>query len=279
MKKRDLTPEEKAECAQLKSIYMRKRADLGLTQEALAEQLNMSQAGLSMYLNGRNAINLEFAFKISRLLEVAVSEFSPRIAAEIRGPGGVSKVLGAIWDDSQQQPVSSILSPTDAEELDGTVDVQGLPSALAQKIRDYKRIVVVPRYDVTASMGPGSDMPEMNMVVENMSLDARWVRQNLTFSALENLKLISGRGDSMSPTIRSGDAVMIDIGVRTVEADAIYFFELQGQLLIKRIQRNLDGLSIISDNAQYRDLPVPANREDDIHILAQVIYWWNGRSF
>ncbi|QHF05741.1 helix-turn-helix transcriptional regulator [Pseudomonas asturiensis] len=232
-----------------------------------------------MYLNGRNAINLEFAFKISRLLEVAVSEFSPRIAAEINGPGGAGKVVGAIWDESLQKSLSSFVLPSDGVEADQAIDVQGLPSALAQKIRDYKPVVVVPRYDVRASMGPGIDMPEMNMVVENMSLDARWVRQNLTFSALENLKLISGRGDSMSPTIRNGDAVMIDIGITTVESDAIYFFQLHGQLLIKRIQRNLDGLSIISDNAQYRDLPVPAARADDIHILAQVIYWWNGRSF
>ncbi|KPB92867.1 putative phage repressor [Pseudomonas syringae pv. maculicola] len=279
MKKRDLTPEEKAECARLKSIYMRKRADLGLTQEALAEQLNMSQAGLSMYLNGRNAINLEFAFKISRLLEVAVGEFSPRIAAEINGPGGAGKVVGAIWDESLQRSLTSIRLPSDVSEAEQVVDIQGLPSALAQKIRDYKPVVLVPRYDVSASMGPGIDMPEMNMVVENMSLDARWVRQNLTFSALENLRLICGRGDSMSPTIRNGDAVMIDIGITAVESDAIYFFQLQGQLLIKRIQRNLDGFSIISDNAQYRDLPIPAARANDIHILAQVIYWWNGRSF
>lgn len=278
MKKRDLTPEEKAECAQLKEIYMRKRADLGLTQEKLAENLNMSQAGLSMYLNGRNALNLEFAFKISRFLEVAVSEFSPRIAAEIQGPGGAGKVVGAIWDESQQRSLSSVALPSAAPRADA-VDVQGLPSALAQKIRDYRPVIEVPRYDVMGSMGPGLDLPEMNMVVENMSLDARWVRQNLVYTAVENLKLISGRGDSMSPTIRNGDAVMIDIGITTVEADAIYFFQMHGQLLIKRMQRNLDGISIISDNAQYREIAVPAARTNDLNILAQVIYWWNGRSF
>jgi phage repressor protein C with HTH and peptisase S24 domain len=159
------------------------------------------------------------------------------------------------------------------------VDVEGLPEALAQKIRSYRSVIDVPRYDVAGSMGPGTEPPEMNMVVEHMSLDANWVRQNLTYTKLDNLKLISGRGDSMAPTIRSGDAVLVDAGVITVEDDAIYFFLMRGKLQIKRIQRGLDGLTIISDNTQYPAIDVPGERESDITILAQIIYWWTGRSF
>jgi phage repressor protein C with HTH and peptisase S24 domain len=164
-------------------------------------------------------------------------------------------------------------------EFGDTIDVEGLPVALAQKIKSYRQVVEVPRYDVAGSMGPGTEPPEMNMVVENMSLDANWVRQNLTYTQLDNLKLISGRGDSMAPTIRSGDAVLVDSGVTTVEDDAIYFFLMRGKLQIKRIQRKLDGLTIISDNTQYPAIDVPGDRESDITILAQIIYWWTGRSF
>jgi len=159
------------------------------------------------------------------------------------------------------------------------IDVEGLPAALAQKITSYRQVVQVPRYDVVGSMGPGTEPPEINMVVETMSLDANWVRQNLTYTKLDNLKLISGRGDSMAPTIRSGDAVLVDAGVTTVEDDAIYFFLMRGKLQIKRIQRGLDGLTIISDNTQYPAIDVPGDRESDITVLAQIIYWWTGRSF
>jgi phage repressor protein C with HTH and peptisase S24 domain len=160
-----------------------------------------------------------------------------------------------------------------------TISVEGLPAALAQKITSYRSVIDVPRYDVEGSMGPGTEPPEMNMVVEHMSLDANWVRQNLTYTKIDNLKLISGRGDSMAPTIRSGDAVLVDSGVTTVEDDAIYFFLMRGKLQIKRIQRGLDGLTIISDNTQYPAIDVPGDRESDITILAQIIYWWTGRSF
>ncbi|MNH23513.1 putative HTH-type transcriptional regulator [compost metagenome] len=83
----------------------------------------------------------------------------------------------------------------------------------------------------------------------------------------------------MAPTIRNGDALLVDVGVNAVDSDAIYYFEMGGRLHVKRIQRNLDGLTIISDNTQYREISVPADRESDIRILAQIIYWWTGRSF
>lgn len=159
------------------------------------------------------------------------------------------------------------------------IDIEGLPAPLAQKIKSYRSVIEIERFDIAGSMGPGTEPPEMNMVIEHMSLDAGWVRQNLVYTAVENLKLISGRGDSMAPTIRSGDALIVDAGVTSVESDAIYFFLMRGQQHIKRIQRNLDGLTIISDNSQYREIDVPADREGDIQVLAQIIYWWTGRSY
>lgn len=83
MKKRELTQEEKAECAALKDIYVAKRAQLKLTQEDIANELGISQGAVSMYFSGRNAINLEFALKISKLLQCNIRDFSPRLASEL----------------------------------------------------------------------------------------------------------------------------------------------------------------------------------------------------
>lgn len=83
MKKKSLSPELLAECAALKSIFIEKRQALGLTQEKAAAELGMNQGSLSHYLNGRNSLNVDFAVKIAKLLDVSVSEFSPRLAEEI----------------------------------------------------------------------------------------------------------------------------------------------------------------------------------------------------
>lgn len=83
MKKKTLSPERLEECAALKSIFWNKRKELGLTQEKAAEALGMNQGSFSHYLNGRNALNVEFAAKAARLLGVPVSSFSPRLAKDI----------------------------------------------------------------------------------------------------------------------------------------------------------------------------------------------------
>ncbi|MDD1958989.1 S24 family peptidase [Pseudomonas sp. 39004] len=205
--------------------------------------------------------------------------FISRCLASPESPGSKTIGEGFAREIEQAFELPRYGLDTPLELNSETISIEGLPAPLAQKIKSYRSLVDVPRYDVEGSMGPGLEPPDINMVVEHMSLDANWVRQNLTYTKLENLKLISGRGDSMAPTIRSGDAVLVDAGVTTVEDDAIYFFLMRGKLQIKRIQRGLDGLTIISDNGQYPPIEVPGDREADITVLAQIIYWWTGRSF
>jgi SOS-response transcriptional repressor LexA len=84
MKKRTLSDVERAECAKLKAIYRAKAKALGLTQLKLADEFDMSQTAVSMYLNGINPLNLAIAARFSSILGVPVSEFSPRLASQIQ---------------------------------------------------------------------------------------------------------------------------------------------------------------------------------------------------
>lgn len=83
MKKKSLPPDRLDECAALKSIFWEKRKSLGLTQEKAAAALGMNQGSFSHYLNGRNALNVDFAAKAANLLGVPVRAFSQRLANEI----------------------------------------------------------------------------------------------------------------------------------------------------------------------------------------------------
>jgi transcriptional regulator with XRE-family HTH domain len=59
----------------LAAVWKRKKKDLGLTQESVAEKFGYaSQGSVSDYLNGRNKLNLPTAIKFARLLEVHLSE-------------------------------------------------------------------------------------------------------------------------------------------------------------------------------------------------------------
>jgi SOS-response transcriptional repressor LexA len=225
---------------------------------------------------GKHGAKAEFARRLGKQADYISRCLYP---PEKKGGKNVGEDFARGIEREFKLPVYAMDQPRLGLGSGETIDIEGLPGALVQKINSYRQVVDVRRYDVAGSMGTGTEPPEMNMVVENMSLDANWVRQNLSYTQIDNLKLISGRGDSMAPTIRSGDAVLVDSGVTSVDADAIYFFLMRGQLQIKRIQRGLDGLTIISDNGQYPAIDVPSDREEDIKVLAQIIYWWTGRSF
>jgi SOS-response transcriptional repressor LexA len=93
MKKKPLFPDRIDECNALKTIFMAKRKELGLTQEKAAEALGMNQGSFSHYLNGRNSLNVEFAAKVAKLLQVPVSEFSPRLAGVIQKMGEANASL------------------------------------------------------------------------------------------------------------------------------------------------------------------------------------------
>ncbi len=137
--------------------------------------------------------------------------------------------------------------------------------------------VVLAATDVRASMGVGADQPTENEVVSQMVVDETWLRRNCTFSAAENLALITGVGDSMRPTFEDGDALLVDRGVKEIKVDAVYCVALNEELYVKRLQRRPDGtVLMISDNSAYEAYQVNP-RKDRINILGRVVMTWNAR--
>lgn len=84
MKKRQLTKEEQDECSRLKAIFEAKKKPLKITQDRAADALDMNQSSVNHYLNGRNALNPVVAAGFAKLLQVAVEDFSPRLAEDLR---------------------------------------------------------------------------------------------------------------------------------------------------------------------------------------------------
>lgn len=89
MPTRPITPEQKADADRLKVIYEAWKAEkeksgaARITQPEIAEQLGVGQSAFSQRINGRLAMNKEFAAKIASLVGCKVSDFSPSLASEI----------------------------------------------------------------------------------------------------------------------------------------------------------------------------------------------------
>lgn len=110
--------------------------------------------------------------------------------------------------------------------------------------------VTVPRYDIDGSCGPGR-VWDTEEVVDYMAFREDWVRRVLRADP-RKLALIGASGDSMEPTIRAGDLLLVDTSVETILDDAIYTVVVGDRLVVKRLQRFFNGaVAVKSDNPAY----------------------------
>ena len=113
-------------------------------------------------------------------------------------------------------------------------------------------ISFVPRLEVEASAGSGTIVPE-EYGASAVGFDRRWLKR-LGFDP-ENLSIIEVKGESMSPTLISGDTIMVDTSDSTDHLrDGIYVLRLDDALMVKRVAlspRKGGALTISSDNPHY----------------------------
>jgi phage repressor protein C with HTH and peptisase S24 domain len=141
-----------------------------------------------------------------------------------------------------------------------------IPDTEVHGMEDY---AFVPLYDAQCSAGDGA-WNENCRVLTHISFTRYSLRkQGLT---PEHLSAIRIDGDSMEPILHSGDTVLIDHTRTTIEGEGIYILRLDGHLYAKRLQRNFDGVSIISTNKEYREVVVPRDRLHELDIIGRAVW-------
>jgi SOS-response transcriptional repressor LexA len=78
-----LSEEQLKDAARLKALYESKKKVLGITQQDIADELNITQSAVGHYLNGRNALNVSAALMFAKILGVQLEDFSPHLAKEM----------------------------------------------------------------------------------------------------------------------------------------------------------------------------------------------------
>ncbi|AYH09393.1 peptidase S24 [Pectobacterium parmentieri] len=121
-KKKPLTTEQLEDAKRLKALYESKKKSLGVTQQQIADELDITQGAVGHYLNGRNALNVAVASVFAKILQVPMSDFSPTLASDASSyastadtnvtyagpyePGKsypvISLVKAGVWDDADE---------------------------------------------------------------------------------------------------------------------------------------------------------------------------------
>ncbi|WP_142849786.1 S24 family peptidase [Telmatospirillum sp. J64-1] len=133
--------------------------------------------------------------------------------------------------------------------------------------------VLVPRYDVRASAGHGAVI-HSEQVVDHLAFKAEWVRRQLRVNP-SYLLLIEAMGDSMEETISDGDLLLVNTQEPRIKDNAIYALSVNGDLIVKRVQRRLDGTLLVkSDNPRYEPEELPPHLAGQLRVIGQVV--WHG---
>lgn len=134
--------------------------------------------------------------------------------------------------------------------------------------------VWIAHYDVRAAMGGGQIPHEYPEMLQDIRVSPKHLRDlGVTFKEHFHLKMITGWGQSMAPTIKDRDPLLVDITIREFTGDGIYLFSHDDMLYVKRLQKKgKDHFKMISDNKHHDPEDI---RVDDTYILARVLLVWN----
>ena len=137
--------------------------------------------------------------------------------------------------------------------------------------------VAVPLYNgVRAAAGAGAvanrEMPDDALIFKE-----DWIRFELG-ARPNDLYLIRVAGDSMEPTLRAGDTILVDRRAIRPDREGIYILRMNDMLLVKRLQSLPGGIvKVASDNQAFAAFEVKlADIEDgELTIIGRVV--WAGR--
>lgn len=128
----------------------------------------------------------------------------------------------------------------------------------------------IPRLPLGASAGPGTH-PAEEIPSGRLRFNHRWLKGQGLEPAM--LSVIEVEGDSMEPTLRDGDEILVDRTPRPLRA-GIHVIRLDDVLLVKRLEPGPGGaVRIISDNLAYPRLERPLA---DLELVGRVV-WKGGR--
>lgn len=135
--------------------------------------------------------------------------------------------------------------------------------------QEVSDIISIPYYpEVSAAAGSGALVYDEN-TVKHLQISSAIIN----ISTGDNVCLINATGNSMQPVIDDRDLLLVDLSQKLITDEGIYVIRLDTTLVVKRVQKILNGIILISDNPQYppREISADNFNENDAAVIGKVI--------
>ena len=143
-----------------------------------------------------------------------------------------------------------------------------------------KSFVSLPLYDIKDAANAASVTGQGRVTDEMLQFSTAWIKRELN-SAPSDLFLILVDDESMVPTLRPGDTILLDRRAIWPDREGVYILRMNGVSLVKRLQILPGGIiKVVSDNPAYETFTIRLSdiNEQDFAILGRVVWVvWAGR--
>ena len=135
------------------------------------------------------------------------------------------------------------------------------------------RYALIPRRRIGLSQGSGALVLEAE--TPPLVFDTEWLRRSGLRA--EHAAVLYMRDDSMEPSIRQGDVLLVNLGEHKIQDGGIFAIRYGHQLRVRRLYRRYDGgLILRSENrGRYPDETIPP-ADQDVHVQVIGRALWRG---
>lgn len=177
-----------------------------------------------------------------------------------------------------QPEVAKLIGISVAELMGGAPD-NSMDIGSHDRQKNKPDEIVLSQFNSGGSMGSGLLLRDQPGVIQSWRVNAEWIQKNIkSHTGAANLCIVTGFGDSMKGMFNSGDPLVVDKGVNSVEGDAVYFFRVDDEGFIKRLQRIPgEGIRVLSENKKYESWTIKPNM--NFEVFGRVVKAWQGEDF
>jgi transcriptional regulator with XRE-family HTH domain len=224
-----------------------------ITLSEMAEKLNVSTTTIVNYESGRRLPDVDFLIAFA---EATGEDFLFWLGLRI----AESRSAGA-------EAVKALLDKANI----------ALGSSAGTKGRSF---ISLPLYDIRDAANIHSASGHERVADEMLQFSTTWIQRELNATP-SDLFLILVDDESMEPTLRPGDTILLDKRATTADREGIYMLKMEGVPLVKRLQILPGGIvKVVSDNPAYETFTIRLSDINgrNIAILGRVVWVvWAGR--
>jgi phage repressor protein C with HTH and peptisase S24 domain len=173
--------------------------------------------------------------------------------------------INPVWLETGFGPMC-ITADASQEQAGALLPARGRSGAQSPAGEEFS---FVPKVKAVVVGGGGSLETEDN-VESYYAFRRSWLERK---GRADHMRLMHVAGESMEPTLRDSDVVLVDESQRDVVFGKIYVVGIDDGIVVKRLEKTPGKLMLISDNRDlYPPLEVPLDEGADVRVVGRVVW-------